>query len=659
MVTARKTEESLQDAPVSVTALSGLQLETKGIRDLSGVAQLTPSLTFVSDLDQRSFVAIRGVGLTNDSRVAPGVAMFVDGVYQPSPAFFNIPFFDIERIEVLKGPQGTLYGKNTLGGVISVVTRAPNGELSATASVSYARGNELDLSGSVNLPISDGIANRTSLLYRDADGVYDNKVTGEDADWREDVAFRTRFDINPSENINSSLTGFYAKLKSGTLNYSLTSQGINKPVDNIVKSDGGFAESEYYSVNFTNTIDVGNVSITSVTSYDDGESYWENDDDFFQARILYDNSIDHRKVFAQEVRLSSNREGGDGFRWLVGGYYSKEDRLNTFNTNVFFPVVGLTTLSSVEQNEDADTYAGFGQAYLRTGDVEFSVGMRYDRENRGNIAVTSSLTSPVQTRAIDDSFQAWQPKASITYFMSEGAMAYALAARGFRAGGFNLANAPLNDQSFGEEKTWNYEIGAKTEWFDRSLRLNGALFYIDYTDVIQSVLVTSQLGTALIISRNQGKARSYGGELEMAWRVSQELTLTGGFSYTNARTKNLPLNAFSRRFGFVPRTMMNLNADYTTQLTDSIGLGLRAGVSRMGKTYLGVSELRDPFTIVNVGMDINYQNVTLTLFCDNVFNEKYFTSFIRQAILAPLGVPGNIGTLSRPAEYGVRLTANF
>ncbi|KMS51953.1 hypothetical protein V474_02590 [Novosphingobium barchaimii LL02] len=658
IVTARKFEERLQDAPVSVTTVTGETLEKRGIRDLSEITKLASSMKFDSDADVRAGVSIRGVGQSSDVNAAPGVGMFIDGVYQPSSAFYTVPFFDAQRIEVLKGPQGTLYGKNTMGGAISIVSRDPTDTLGGDFMVEGSSGPQIVANAAVNLPIAgEEFGNRTSVFYRYSEGLQKNRTTGENANERRDFAVRSKF-VARLGGLRSMLSLFHADLQSAPFAYSTTNLGLNDPIDNVTKDINGKIVSKYTSVNFTNSLELGDTAtITSLSSYDHANVDTLGDADFTGVSALRVSGLLKRDTYAQELRLASSPASGSALRWLVGGYYSDDKIRSDSLSEARFPVVGFRPLSVGAKAEDGNNYAGFGQATLSLGDLELVGGLRYDRETRTNVSSEIGLAGVTRfdERVVS---KAWQPKVSASYHFAPEVMVYGLVARGFRAGGFNALTAPAAFRSYQPEKTTNYEAGLKSEFFDRRVRLNVAGFYTDYSDILQSDIFLNPTGGQTVVSRNGGKARSYGVELDGAWRVTKGFTLTGGYTYLDIRNKEIPLGQIRRRVSsFSPHTF-NVQADFVQDIAEDWSIAAHASANYIGRTPIGTEvEWRDAHTLVDASFDINYANATLTIFGKNIFDEKYYTSFIPRTSTALR--TSALGLLNRGAEYGVRLSAHF
>ena len=641
IVTARKVTERLQDAPVSVTTITASTLEQRGIRDLAETVKLASSVKFDSDADVRAGIAIRGVGQSADVNAAPGVGLFVDGVYQPSSAYYTVPFFDVQRIEILKGPQGTLYGKNTLGGAISIISRDPGDHFAGQFAIENSTGNSTVANLALSTPFAgERFGARTSIFYRKTDGLQTNRTTGEGANMREDFAVRSRFVMNFNDRFNSAFSVFYADLKAPPFYYSTSNAGLNNPVDNVTKDINGLVESKYKSVNFTNNLNLGGAILTSLTSYDNAHVSTFGDADFTGTSALRVGGVLVRDTIAQELRLTSSNETAP-FRWLVGAYYS-DDALHSTNLSEanFGPLAGFRALSTGTKKEDGTNYAGFGQVTLDLGQLELLAGVRYDDETRHNVSASrSGLTGVLSTFDAEVESKAWQPKVSVSYHFTPDILGYGLVSRGFRAGGFNAITAPAADASYQPELTTNYEGGLKTEFLNRRARLNTAVFYTDYTDILITDAVRGTDGSTTVVSRNGGKAKSYGAELDGAFRISPELTVSGGYTYLNIKNDVIPTGLIRREVsGFSPH-VFNAQIDYFHAMNNDVSFGAHASASYVGKTPLGTEVVeRDAHTVVDASIDVNFQTFTLSVFGKNVFDEQYYTSYVPAASTATPGL---------------------
>ena len=350
---------------------------------------------------------------------------------------------------------------------------------------------------------------------------------------------------------------------------------------------------------------------------------------------------------------------------MLGAYYSNDD-LNT-SSQTFIAAIDQE-LAAASKHETGDTYAGFGQVTWTLNQLEFVAGIRYDKETRDN-STTEVASFPPPVRETDFSgkvtSEEWQPKVSISYHFTPDVMGYALASKGFRAGGFNPITAPPEYDSFKPENTLNYETGLKTELLGRRLRLNSAVFYTDYTDKLITDSVRNPNGGGLtIISRNSGKAESYGFELDGAFKVSQSLTVSGGYTYLSIKNDEIPERGVRRAVTGFANNVFNAQADYLRPLGNGMDFGAHVSTSYIGEMWMGREpEKRDAVNLVDASLEIIVpniaflENVTFTVFGKNVFNTKYYNSYIsaEDAIVHAYA----LGLLNQPSQFGVRVAAGF
>jgi iron complex outermembrane receptor protein len=687
VVTARKREEALKDVPVAVTAITGETLEKRGLDQVKDVAQLTPSLNINSDSVGRVFLAIRGVGTTLVGTVQPGVGIFVDGIYQPNTSYLNNPMVDVQRVEVLRGPQGTLYGKNTLGGAISVVTRQPSNELRIHGGASYAGPDDAwNVFGSVSGPIvNDRLQVRVAAAHQQEDGFIRNKLLGTDANGLNIDSINTTIRAVPIGDVVLTFNGYYDWVKGGNIPYSHIdgpkdySRGVYLNAENTIYYD-------YKGANAKLQVPVAEGhNLTLVGAYDkrDGRNP-DLDIDFNPVDIGRQESTDSLQTVSTELRLDSQWSGK--LSTLFGLYYSDEN-LKGRSLGVVHgvhPIFGpITVVSGSVDRRNGESLAAFGNLFWKpTESWEAAFGLRVDREDRyaeGDLGQTIlfgtvdlpdapdvPLTTPVDRVKIKST--KWLPKFTLTRHWTPDFMSYASISRGYRGGGFNGPTAPF--RTYKGDSAWTYELGTKYSSNDRRLSVTGALFYNDYKDYIglnQFVLGTD--GRAATVDLNTGDVESYGAEIEVAFRPLPDWTLTGGASYVHARIENSDIyteltgkHLASDRLPFQPDWTFNINSDYVVPIGRG-DLDFYAGVFAKGSRIgASISETRAPvlpsYMIVNTALTYNIGKIEVGAFVDNLFDKKYYNSFIEKTTLENVFGPGplasDLGISADRRRYGIR-----
>jgi iron complex outermembrane receptor protein len=693
VVTARKRTEVIQDVPVAVTAVSGDTIEKRGLTQIKDVAQLTPSLNVNSDGVGRVFIAVRGVGTTLVGTVQPGVGIFVDGVYQPNSSYLNNPLVDVDRVEVLRGPQGTLYGKNTLGGAISVITRQPGNRFTARVGGSYAGpDNAWDAHGSVSGPIiEDKLQVKIAGSHREQDGFIRNTLLGTDANSLNMDSLAATIRAAPVEDVVLTVNGYYDWVKGGQIPYS----HIDGPTDyqRTVELNATNTQSfQYKGLNAKLEVAAGtDTNVTLIGSFDERDGHTPDlDGDFNSIDVVHQEGRDKLKTSAAELRFDS--EWSDQFSTLFGLYYSHETlRGQSHTVTRFLPLVGvnLTRVNGTLDTRVGDSYAAFGNVFWKPqSDLEVALGLRLDHEKRtagGALGVTLlpgfvelDDAPDVTLVPIDDvSIKSTKllPKATITKHWNDEVMTYASVSKGFRGGGFNAPTAP--SRTYKGDSVWTYEIGSKYFSDDHRLSIAGAMFYNDYKDYIGlNQFVRGTDGNAVTVDLNTGDVKSYGAEIEFVFKPVRAWTLTGGASYVHARvtddtdfreattdaTHPNGLTLASKRLPFQPDWTFNINSDYVVPLGKgdlTFNVGAVAKGSRIGAT---ISETRAPvltsYVLFNTALTYEIGKVEVGAFVNNLLDKKYYNSFIEKTTLERVFGPGplasDLGIIGDRRRYGVR-----
>ncbi|HVJ71101.1 MAG TPA: TonB-dependent receptor [Sphingomicrobium sp.] len=673
VVTARKREETLQDVPVAATAISGELIEKRGLNSLKDVATLTPGLNVNGDAAGRAFVSIRGVGVTLVSTVQPGVGIFIDGVYQPNTSYLNNPLVDVERVEVLRGPQGTLYGKNTLGGAISVITRQPSNELQVRGGASYAGPDSAWTAfGSVSGPIiEDRLQARIAYAHREQDGFLENTILDIDANPLNTDTVNATIRAEPIDDVVLTLNGYYDGVKGTTTPYSRV-DGPRDYSDDVEFNAANIQKFEYRGINAKLEFPIESIAtdVTLIGAFDkrNGESP-DSDLDFNPVNFARGTGEDEQTTKTAELRFDS--EISSTLSSLVGFFYSRE----TFKADTITSLIPLGANINDVSKKTSTNYAIFGTLFWKpTDDWEVAAGLRYDNEDRKLTGATGFVGLPLaDVPEIDDGHSEFSPRLSVTHHWNEQLMSYASVARGFRGGGFNVSpRAPF--RSYDGDSVWTYELGTKYSSADRRLSLSGAVFYNDYKDYIGLNTIAPAVGGGFTtIDLNTGDVESYGIEVEGVFRPTRALTFSGGISlqharitdssaYTDVTGRQLP----SDRLTFQPDWNLNLNTDYVVPVGKG-DITFNAGVVGKGdRISASISETRAPeldeYFLVNGSITYRIGGIEVGAFVNNLLNTDYFDSYIERTTLA-LAVPflpaSDLGIIGDKRRYGVRARFRF
>jgi len=670
VVTARKRDETLSDVPIAVTAIDGDTLTARGINSVREAAVLSPGLNINSDGSGRAFVAIRGVGVTLVQSVQPGVGLFIDGIYQPNTAYLNNPLLDVERIEVLRGPQGTLYGKNTLGGAINVITRAPSDVFEARANGSYAGpDNSWLVSGAVSGPIAgDVLGFRIAASHRQQDGFLTNTLLNKDANRFNTDSINATLRLAPSDGFSLTIKGYYDWVDGVNTPYSRVSGPTDYSRD-VQFNTLNEISYKYRGINARAEADLGGGSKLSVIgAYDMRNSFApDSDGDFGPTNIVRTVGRDSLRTMTLETRLDS--EWTDQISTLVGVFYSNEaTRADVTDTiSLVHPVLGpISIVRNTVSKNVADTYAAFGTMFWKpNSDWEVALGLRYDRENRVSRSTISGAILPIAKLKSSE----WQPKLTVSRKWTPDLMTYVSVARGYRGGGFNAPTAPT--RTYSGDSAWTYEAGAK--YATPGLTLSGAVFYNDYKNYIGLNSIAPAAGGGLVtVDLNTGDVESYGVELEAMVRPVPAWTVRGGFTYMHARitddsayvaTTGRQLS--SDRLTFQPDWLANISTDYRIEMGGDDEVVLSAGLFGKGKRLAATLNettptFLDSYWLTNASIAYRTGPVEVALFANNLFNTEYFESYIEQTTLALAGLPpSDLGITGDRRRYGVRASLKF
>jgi iron complex outermembrane receptor protein len=669
VITAEKRETNLQDTPISIAAFSGAELDSAGITTTDGLSNLTPGLVVQKEVIGK--VVIRGVGTENFSVGSdPGIAIHQDGVYIARSSVSIFDFFDTERVEVLRGPQGTLYGRNATGGVINIISRKPEQEFGGYAKVDVGNYAKKRIEAVLNAPVSDTAAFRVSALWAERDGFTENKFAtakarGYDELDNQDVwAARAQLAFNPSESFegllqfdvmrdSSNPTGFkYFTHAGGDTNIywqspadkklpSLrqVSQGYEQNIVNSTRTVPSIGRAETDAINLKLTWDFGDVQLMSQTAYRKTIYSWLNDGDGLDVFFVTYFQDDDSKQTTQEFQLSNTDDGP--LQWILGAFYLKEDS-KTFSGLAFNGLVAAVGTPKgspegilIDGASNTKSYSAFGQATYSLSDrLRLTGGVRYTKDEKngdmlynlgGLIFVPQFLGYPAGVKwsnVLDDSWSAVTPKFGVDYDFSDDIMGYVSATRGFKSGGFNLIG---RQAPYDPEYLWSYEAGLKTKLADGRVIANFSAFQYNYKDMQVGKIVN-----ASDVLTNAGKATIRGFEAELRAALGNGFELNGGVAFLDAT-----FDSFLTEDPAV--TPLAAGGNASTPLGRYAGGCERRAVALgpQGVSLAGCDLRRAPPVSGNVGLSWTTQlsGGELSIRGDYAYKDKqYFTQFNRDAV---------------------------
>jgi iron complex outermembrane receptor protein len=654
VVTARKRQEDLQSIPISVSALSETQIADAHITRMDDLAFLVPNLNITTRADNTPDVVMRGIGAFG---VTQGVGFYVNDVQLFEGQ--TVRAEDLERIEVLKGPQGTLYGGNNIGGAIKYITKRPSREPQAEATVELGNLAARNFSGAVSGPIA-GVAlkGRLSVFDSTSDGFVLDPTLDRKLGHSNERGGRLTLEYEAAQtNVTFFLYG--NRLRSDNENLYYAPPDVNTYSRTTTANVLPHFTRDLYSPALEVEHEFGEVArLTSITSYFHSDVDARADGDHTALPLFDVTQQFHRNIWSEELRLASVT---GNFNWLIGGFVQRrESRDLEINTQTLSVVTGdpaddgvFTSANHASRRE----YAGFANASYSFGKWSVEGGLRLERfDNR----LTDTLNGG--TYAVDGTMLL--PKASLSYKFDPDVMAYVTITRGLQPADVLQAHGQVS--SFDSQKTLNYEAGMKSSFLDDHLRFNTAVFYITYDNRLFSTIDGATLQE---VTKNVGPSHNYGVEADVAARITRSLTVSGGFGVTEAVWGNIPgyfnpntgttINLDGMKAPYAPAYQGTLTLDWKHALTRSINFGARVDASFTGSQSWNISDdyREKPYHVINAG--IRFEEGDHWRFSANVmnlFDVEYHTVF---ASGPDIGAPRNTAGFSRPRMWFVSATVKY
>jgi iron complex outermembrane receptor protein len=708
VVTATKRETNLQSTSLALSAIDGETLIEQQVTGIEGLAQMMPNVNF-GQTTGNARISVRGVGFDNLSVGNEGrVAFHVDGIYLSRPAGALTTLYDIERVEVLRGPQGTLYGRNATGGAVNVIPNGPTRESEGYLNATLGNYNLRRFEGALSGPLSDSVSARIAFQTADRDGYGRNITNGLDIDDLSTRAVRgaVRFDLSPSADL--TLSADYMEQDDHAYGFVLMGPGSlpdaglglpGAPLKGVLQggavatnprdsaSDiGPFNNREFWGVGAELNLDLGGVDFTSVSGYRSSSWRLTSDLDGTSARMTYYEQLENSEQLSQEFRLSGEWGGGD---WMLGAYYFKEEMfggtLIPFDPSVLTPVAPLPPLTSLRQGFfglgyiDTEATALFGHLRFQFNDAwALRLGGRYSEETKDIDEVNKidpvtpwppyvpvfPPTPPGARQTTSASWSGFTPSLTLEYQPNEDLFLYATYSEGFKSGGFNLGNA---QPPFGEEEITAYEVGLRADWMNGRLRTNLTGFYYEYAN-----LQVSKVNGPVVTIENAAEASLYGAEFEITALPTDNLRIDANIALLESEYENYtsvdpsrallgPIDLSGNQLYQAPGYTVNLAVSY--EIPTSIGDFTLRGEGRwIDQVYFS------PFNLDHVSQpahevfnafllyDAPSGNWNASLFARNIADDRSVSSALVGSGL--VGFP-LVGSYDPPRTYGVQLGYRF
>jgi iron complex outermembrane receptor protein len=745
IVTARRRAEDAQAVPGGLSVVGGALLDRSYTVNTGQLSQLVPSLNYSSANPRNTAFTIRGLGSSvvavsqaNDG-LEPGVGFYVDQVYHARPATAAFDFTDIDRIEVLRGPQGTLFGKNSTAGAISITTRLPSFTPELRSELSFGSDRFLQVKASGSAPISDTLAFRVSALSTRRDGVIDNVRNGRDQNTIGNQAVRGQLLYKPSETFQARLIADFANfesecctqvyvrvaptLKAPARQYPSLAANLPggpyrppslDPYDRLTDIDAhlGVSTNEGGVTGIVDW-DLGGATLTSVTAW----RFWnwdaDNDRDYTGIPIQLSQHIPSRQdQYSQELRIASDgADDGDRPLSYVGGLYFFRQKITGRPISIYGPRAAYWLLFADSNLLDgygtdgrtdfrSDSYAAFGEVNWRPVDrLTLTGGLRYTYEEKEGTYDTFTFGGPAvvtaaqrasqlsilrgQSYAASDKDGSLTGRANLSYALTDGVRAYASYARGAKSGGINMSGLPLDNNNqpalntavVRPEKNTAYEVGLKTQLFDRRLIFNIDAYYTQVRDFQTNVTDTGAAVALRTYLANIPKVRVKGIEADAIAQVTSDLQLRASAAYADGKYVSYPngpcpierigtgtsaCDLSGRGLSGLPKWSVTLGADYSMPVGDKGAILLHADSNSRTKVFgdptASAYTVIKGYTIVNASIGWRFNDaLEVAVFTRNLFDKDYIQNLTIQAGNSGLIV----GTPSDPRVIGMTLRSRI
>ncbi|WP_044562406.1 TonB-dependent receptor [Azospirillum sp. B4] len=686
VVTAERRQETTQKTPIAITAFSGDTLQQRGVSNSTDLNNMVPGLAVGNNGGGSVQIAIRGIGSTNDTEVGdPAVAFNVDGVYMARSRAAIGSLYDIDRIEVLRGPQGTLYGRNATAGSINVITKRPSEKFEGAAALDYGNYNSLQTSGMINVPVTDTLAVRAAFQTSRHEGYTNNGLSNNYND-EDSQAGRLQIQLTPSETFKALLAFDYfhgggtGAASAPTGQYAQFGSPWTFPV-----SRDGSEDHTNKGVTLTTDWDLSFATLTYVGSYREDSDFRRGGSTQSGTCAAPSGPLCAATIFRSDENQTSHElrlANSDGpLKWVGGLYYFKE------NNDVLFaldPIAGITSLAFVQPKVTEESKAAFAQAtYGLTDSLRLTGGLRYTEDTKARTGATEAFGHIVGDTYVggsalyrNDANLTWHStnwKAGAEYDLAPDSMLYASVGTGYKAGGYGDGEPP-NNNPYKPEKLTAYEVGVKNQFMDKRVQLNLTGFYYDYRD-FQVSAIGQVAGQASTVTVNAGTAEVYGTEVEGAVLLTPDDRVDGSVSYIHARYTDFVLasgDVFNPGKAVYTGNTLAKSPEWTINLGYQHMWDMASGAmitARVDSVYVVTQNL--DYRNFAVTEQKAYTKTNLSLAYDDADRRWRVMAYVRNlennAVLVVASPDTNgsgnrlagSGSYAPPRTYGVKVSATF
>lgn len=640
MVTAQKTEQNIQDVPITMSVFDEYLIEDKKIESVEDIAQYTPNFM----ISVTGIPVMRGLS-SSGPELSTSSAMFIDGIPILHGIGFNEELMDIERIEVLKGPQGTLYGKNTQSGAINIITKQPNNKTKAKVELELGEDNKKELSLSVSGPlIQDKFYMGISAKHHEKDGFVKNINLGGYEDDKNYKYGKLVLRATPRDNLDISLISSIKDRDNGRNPVNNENLNNYKEVTSDLDSKDK-TSSTMYALKIK--YDLGNYQLQSITTKRDIDNTTKYDNDFTNIYERTNHMFKDIKLrnISQELRLSSSTEN---LNWLVGIYIDKEDYTMDYHYDKYVTMGGGMVFKGHDIYEvDGNSLGLFTHGdYSLTDTLNIIAGIRYDRDTKYFKEIQDSF-DPTRLNLADqsNSYSEFSPKLGLNYKLNDTSSIYTNISKGYKSGGY-YAFAPRDElKKYEKETLWNYELGTKNSFLDNSLLLNGTIFYMD---IDNKQFVSYYDGESYM--SNAAKATSKGIELDLNYVFNDNITLFAAYGFNISKFKDFKDDRGDYSDNYHPNAP-KYNYTLGVSYRDASGYFTRINLNGYAKRYIDKENTlsKEAYEVVNTKIGYETSSYDIYLYANNLFDKEYDSLY----------TSATTTIYSQPREIGMQLAYKF
>lgn len=627
-VTANKQKKLAKDVKSSITVIDEYAIEDKNINKVSDITAYIPNFTMFQNGGHHGVAnpSIRGISaLSPDSGVS--VPIIIDGVAVSSALGYDSSLYDIQQIEVLRGPQGTLYGVGAEAGVINITTKKPSNHFEAKIGFDFGNNNKKQYNMKVSGPI---VENKLFLgisgSYFDKDGYIKNTISNKEINHQNKKDGRVNLIYNPNDDLSISLISAKTIANNGANNMSLAirDQEVESNIDSYHK-DNSLAHALNISYN------MGEYILEAITTHRKYNLDMLVDGDLTQATKNHAQKINDKKELSQEVRLKNTT---DKYSWILGAYGA--DKNDNWDITTYKPAV-----TKSYQEGTTKSYSAFANLdYNITEKFGVSTGIRYEQSKK-------SLQEVAKNIYLEDTFNSVSPTLSLNYKIDKNHMLYTTISKGYNSGGFNTQVIDATQKSYGEEELISYELGLKSSYLDNRVTMSSAIYSMDITNLQVQQFISANS----FYLTNAAKAKGKGFELEIQGKATEEISLFANYGYNKTTFDEYSDFKGNYKGNYKPLAP-KYNYSLGFQYRDSSGYYARTDVTGYGDMYLDNANKykRDSYSLVNAKLGYESEKYDIYLYGKNIFDKDYSAK----------GFSNGVYTIySDPSEFGIQLAYRF